>query len=195
MRKSVPRFSRQLDHTTTRKQTQTAVVWSCFLFIRSGQKPSCKAQWKREEDKVDKGRDGTTTSENGQAWSSASPRGQWRTGKNGENCNVCLCAYNVQGSWTNNETGRFNQFHPFIATALQEHTEENWHKARTHEKVQVKSDSKGCKEYCLINQGEGGGGMFSHTYEHCCPHWCPHYWCSCVQWCQNGWYQPWTIGL
>ena len=26
-----------------------------------------------------------TTSGNGQAWSSASPRGQWRTGKNGEN--------------------------------------------------------------------------------------------------------------
>ena len=28
---------------------------------------------------------GKTTSGNGQAWSSASPRGQWRTGKNGEN--------------------------------------------------------------------------------------------------------------
>ena len=32
-----------------------------------------------------KGRGGKTTSGNGQAWSSASPRGQWRTGKNGEN--------------------------------------------------------------------------------------------------------------
>ena len=30
-------------------------------------------------------RGGKTTSGNGQAWSSASPRGQWRTGKNGEN--------------------------------------------------------------------------------------------------------------
>ena len=48
-------------------------------------KPSCKAQWKGEEDKADKGRGGKTTSGNGQAWSSASPRGQWRTGKNGEN--------------------------------------------------------------------------------------------------------------
>ena len=32
-----------------------------------------------------KGVGGKTTSGNGQAWSSASPRGQWRTGKNGEN--------------------------------------------------------------------------------------------------------------
>ena len=46
-------------------------------------KPSCKAQWKEKEDKADKGRGGKTTSGNGQAWSSASPRGQWR--KNGEN--------------------------------------------------------------------------------------------------------------
>ena len=37
------------------------------------------------EDKVDKGRGRKTTSGNGQAWSLASPRGQWRTGKNGEN--------------------------------------------------------------------------------------------------------------
>ena len=42
-RKSVPRSSRQLDHTKTslrhedRKETQTAVVWSCLPFIRSGQ--------------------------------------------------------------------------------------------------------------------------------------------------------------
>ena len=38
-----------------------------------------------EEDKADRGRGGNTTSGNGQAWSSASPSGQWRTGKNGEN--------------------------------------------------------------------------------------------------------------
>ena len=42
-------------------------------------KPSCKAQWKGEEDKADKGRGGKTTSRNGQAWNSA--RGQWRTEK------------------------------------------------------------------------------------------------------------------
>ena len=48
-------------------------------------KPSCKAPWKGVEDKANKGRGGKTTSGNGQAWSSASPRGQWRTGSNGEN--------------------------------------------------------------------------------------------------------------
>ena len=39
-RKSVPRSSRQSDHTKTsyrRKETQTAVVWSCLPFIGSGQ--------------------------------------------------------------------------------------------------------------------------------------------------------------
>ena len=35
--------------------------------------------------KADRGRDGKTTLGNGQAWRSASPRGQWRLGKNGEN--------------------------------------------------------------------------------------------------------------
>ena len=44
-------------------------------------KPSCKAQWKGEEDKADRKRGVKTTSGNGQAWSSAGPRGQWRTGK------------------------------------------------------------------------------------------------------------------
>ena len=48
-------------------------------------KTSCKAQRKGEEDKVDKGRGRKTTSGNGQAWSSLSPRGQWRAGKNGGN--------------------------------------------------------------------------------------------------------------
>ena len=40
-------------------------------------KTSCKALSKREEDKADRGRGGKTTSENGQAWSSRSHRGQW----------------------------------------------------------------------------------------------------------------------
>ena len=38
---------------------------------------------KGEEDKADRGRGGKTASENGQAWSSPSPRGHWRRGKNG----------------------------------------------------------------------------------------------------------------
>ena len=51
-------------------------VLQCFQF-------SCEAQWKGEENKADRGRGGKTTSGNGQAWSSVSPRGQWRTGGNG----------------------------------------------------------------------------------------------------------------
>ena len=69
------------DLTDDRKETQTAVVWSCRPFHQVWPKPSCKAQWKGEEDKADRGRGGKTTSGNGQAWSSASPRGQWRTEK------------------------------------------------------------------------------------------------------------------
>ena len=37
------------------------------------------------KDKADRRRGGKTTSGNGQAWSSPSPRGQWRTGNNGGN--------------------------------------------------------------------------------------------------------------
>ena len=48
-------------------------------------RPSCKAQWMGEEDNADRNRGGKATSGNGQAWISASPRGQWRTGKSGEN--------------------------------------------------------------------------------------------------------------
>ena len=39
---------------------------------------------REETDKPDKGRGGQTTSGNRRAWSLASPRGQWRTGKTGE---------------------------------------------------------------------------------------------------------------
>ena len=54
-------------------------------------KSSCKAQWKGEEDEADRGRGGKTTSGNGQAWSSASPRGQWRTGKMEETGFEIIC--------------------------------------------------------------------------------------------------------
>ena len=70
------------DH---RKETQTAVVWICLPFIRSGQNHLARHSERGEEDKADRGRGGKTTSGNGQAWSSASPRGQWRTGENGGN--------------------------------------------------------------------------------------------------------------
>ena len=36
---------------------------------------------KKGEDKADRKRGGKTASENGQAWSSPSPRGQWKTEK------------------------------------------------------------------------------------------------------------------
>ena len=42
---------------------------------------SCKARWKGGEDKADRKRGGKTTSRNGHALSSPSPRGQWRTEK------------------------------------------------------------------------------------------------------------------
>ena len=87
-RKSVPRSSRQSDHTKTswpswRDANCSGMVMS--LVRQVWPKPSCKAQWKGEENKADKGRGVKTTPAKGQAWSSLSPRGQWRTGENGEN--------------------------------------------------------------------------------------------------------------
>ena len=64
------------------KVTQTAVVWSCFPFIRSGQNHLARHSERGKEDKVDRGRGGKTSG-NGQALSSASPRRQWRKGENG----------------------------------------------------------------------------------------------------------------
>ena len=72
------------DH---RKETQTAVVWSCFPFIRSGQNSLARHSERgiREEDKAGRRRGGKTTSGNRQALSSPSPIGQWRIEKNGGN--------------------------------------------------------------------------------------------------------------
>ena len=87
-RKSVPRSS---SWTTKRppddhKEMQTAVVWSSFPFIRSGQNHLARhSEMGKKTTEADRGRGGMTTSGNGQAWSLASPSGQWRTGKNGEN--------------------------------------------------------------------------------------------------------------
>ena len=68
-----PTTRRPPDH---RKETQSAVVWTCLPFIRSGQKPSCKAQWKEEEDKAGRKSSGKTTSGSGQALSSPSLEGR-----------------------------------------------------------------------------------------------------------------------
>ncbi len=64
--------------------TQTSVVWSCLLFTWSGQNHLARHN-ERRKNTMQTGRGRKTTSWNGQAWSSASPRGQWRTGKNGGN--------------------------------------------------------------------------------------------------------------
>ena len=74
------------------KETQTAVVWSCLPFIRSGQNHLARHSERGEEDKADRGRGGKTTSGNGQAWSSAGPRGQWRTGKMEKTGREIICA-------------------------------------------------------------------------------------------------------
>ena len=72
------------DSRTTRrppdhfKETRQKLQWYSHVFRSSG-------LWKMAEDRADRGRDGKTTSGNGRAWSSPSPRGQWRTEKNGGN--------------------------------------------------------------------------------------------------------------
>ena len=63
---------------------QTAVVWTCLPFIRSGQ--NHLARYRERGRRQGRQRKGwKTTSGNGQAWSSPSPREQWRTGKNAGN--------------------------------------------------------------------------------------------------------------
>ena len=62
---------RSSDH---RKETQTSVVCSCLPFIRSGK--NHLARHSERGKKTDRGRGGKTTSGNGKAWTSPSPRGQ-----------------------------------------------------------------------------------------------------------------------
>ena len=83
------------DH---RKETQTTVVWSCLPFIRSGQNHLARHSERGKKTRQTEG-GGKTTSGNGQALSSASPRGRWRTGKNGENWlqNHLWCPNNPRG--------------------------------------------------------------------------------------------------
>ena len=65
------------DH---RKETQTAVVWTCLSFIRSSQNHFARRSERGKKTRQTE-RGGKTTLGNGQAWSSASPREQWRTEK------------------------------------------------------------------------------------------------------------------
>ena len=69
-RKYVPRSSRQLDHTKTSWPSSRDTKCSGMDMSPVHQfwpKPSCKAQWRGEEDKADRRRGVKTTSGNGQA--------------------------------------------------------------------------------------------------------------------------------
>ena len=52
-----------------------------YPFIRSGQNHLAGHSERREDVKADRKKGGKTTLGNGQAWSSPSPRGQWKTEK------------------------------------------------------------------------------------------------------------------
>ena len=71
--------------TVNVKEMQTAVVWPCLPLIRSGQNHLARhsergKKTRQTEEEVGRQHQGKNT-----ACSSTSPRGQWRTGKNGEN--------------------------------------------------------------------------------------------------------------
>ena len=61
--------------TTGRCKSVLVYILLCLLVLCSSGNPCY--------DEAVGGRGGKSTSGNGQAWSSASPRGQWRTGENG----------------------------------------------------------------------------------------------------------------
>ena len=86
MKKSTPRSSRRSDHRKTSwlsKRDANCSGMDMSPVYQVWPKPSCKAQWKGEEDKADRRRGGKTISGNWQAWTLPSPRGQWRMEKNG----------------------------------------------------------------------------------------------------------------
>ena len=70
------------------KEMQATIVYIVALcpvpFTSSGQDDLSRQFEKAKEDKKEKGKGGMTTSGNGQAWSSASSRRQWTTGKTGQ---------------------------------------------------------------------------------------------------------------
>ena len=76
------RTTRRPDH---RKDTQTEVVWTCHPFIKSGRNLLARHSERGKKIRQTEKRGGKTTSGNGQAWSSPSPEGQWRTEKNRRN--------------------------------------------------------------------------------------------------------------
>ena len=67
-----------------REETQTEMVWTCLPFIRSGQNHPARHSEGGKKTRQTEKEVGKTTLGNGQALSSPSPRGQWRTEENGE---------------------------------------------------------------------------------------------------------------
>ena len=105
-RKSVPRSSRQMDRTKIvhrrKLQWHDHVSRSSGLAktilqstVKGGRRQG--GQRKRWDDNI----------RNGQAWSSASPRGQWRTEENGENWlrNHLWCLNDPRGSGIDDDDG------------------------------------------------------------------------------------------
>ena len=81
----MPRSSRQSDHTKTSWPLQRGANCSGIVMSSVHQvwpKPSCKAQWKGEEDKADRERGGKTASGNalefGKSQRAVGTRGKWR---------------------------------------------------------------------------------------------------------------------
>ena len=56
-----------------------------FVPINNWQKQSCKAQCEGAEEEADRKSGGKTTLRSGQAWDLEIPKGQQRTGKDGDN--------------------------------------------------------------------------------------------------------------
>ena len=80
MRRSMPRSNRQwaTQRPDDRKEVQNCGGMDMSPVYQVWPKPSCKAQWKEEEDKADR-RSRKTASGNGQAWSQVPEgRGKWR---------------------------------------------------------------------------------------------------------------------
>ena len=76
------------DH---RKETQTAVTWSCLPFIRSGQNNLARHSERGKKTRQTKEEVGKQTSGNGEAWSSAIPEGSGEQGKREETGCEIIC--------------------------------------------------------------------------------------------------------
>ena len=71
------------DPADHRKEMQTAVVWSCLLFIRSVQNHLARHSERGEKTRQREEEVGRQHQRMDRP--AAGPRGQWKTGKNGEN--------------------------------------------------------------------------------------------------------------